>query len=333
MTTASRSPSVSIIVSFYNSGMHLDACLEQIRKFDLTNHELILIDDASTDETLARLRASEFAEFVVANDKNLGIAGTRNKAIELARGEYIWLGDHDDRWEPQIIDELFRLAKEFDADMATCGGDFIDGATGKYLGIIERPRRREALTREQAVRRLIAGELQGYTWNKLMRHSILPRDAFDSIYEPKEDLARLILTLEQCSRVAVMPEILYHHLDYPTAMTRAMHPNLAPYESCHESARALAIKTGAASANSKLLRRYLYYQFVGPSIGTALSLDALNGPYAQSNREVLLRARARTRWRDLSGVLPRFPVQALLAAAFKLLGFRLMWVYRRLRLG
>ena len=327
----SDQPAVSVIVSFYNSEQHLDQCLEQLRKLDLSAYELILIDDASTDGTLAKLRATEFAPFVVANQTNLRIAGTRNRAIALAKGEYIWLADHDDIWEPQIIDELLRLAREFDADIATCGGDFIDGATGKFLGPIESPPRREVLTREQAVRALLKGDLKGYTWNKLMRHSILPQDAFDSIYEPKEDLARLILTLEQCERIAVMPEILYHHLDFPTSMTRAMHPDLSPYERCYQLAESLAVRIGVAEPDSPLLRGYAYHQFIGPSIGTALSRDALEGQHAQSNRELLLRARNRTRWRDLPGVLLSFPVPGLLALGFKVLGLWLMPLYRALR--
>lgn len=324
-------PAVSVVISFFNSERHLESTLAQLRQLDLTNYELILIDDASTDATLSRLRETEFARFVVANETNLGIAGTRNKAIALATAEYVWLGDHDDLWEPQIIDELLRLAREFDADLAACGGDFIDGATGKFLGPIESPPRREVLTREQAVRVLLGGKIQGYTWNKIVRRSILPKDAYDSTYEPKEDLARLILTLEQCERVAVLPEILYHHLDFPTAMTRVMHPNLSPYERCYEQARDMALRIGATPANSPLLRRYAYYQFIGPSIGTALSRDALSGAHARSNLELLKRARKLTHWRDLPGVMLRFPVQGLLAAAFKVLGPRLVPLYRALR--
>jgi hypothetical protein len=177
----------------------------------------------------------------------------------------------------------------------------------------------------------LSGEIQGYTWNKLMRRAILPLDAYNAIYEPKEDLARLILTLEHCERIALMPEILYHHLDFPTAMTRAMHPDLSPYERCFELANKLAIRTAAAESDSALLRRYAYYQFIGPSIGTALSRDALEGPHAAANRALLQRARNRTRWRDLPGAIRKFPVPGLLALGFKVLGFWLVPVYRALR--
>lgn len=312
----------------YNSEPHLDQCLAQLRLLDIAKYELILINDASTDNTLARLEASEFAPYVLSNPSNLGIAGSRNRGIAHATGEYIWLGDHDDRWEPQIIDELLKLAREFDADLACCGGDFIDGPTGKYLGAIESPKRREVLSREQAVRALLQGEIQGYTWNKLMRRALLPLDAYDSTFEPKEDLARLILTLESCERIARMPEVLYHHLDFPTAMTRAMHPDLSPYERCYELARDLGIRIGAVTANSRLLRRYAYYQFIGPSIGTALSRDAFSGRHAQTNLALLQRARALTRWRHLPGAILKFPVQTLLAAGFKLLGSLLVPLYR-----
>ena len=322
-------PLVTVFVPAYNHARFIGECLDAIlaQKTDFPV-EVVVNDDASTDDTLARLEASEFAPYVLSNPSNLGIAGSRNRGIAHATGEYIWLGDHDDRWEPQIIDELLRLAREFDADIACCGGDFIDGATGKYLGAIESPKRREVLNREQAVRALLGGEIQGYTWNKLMRREILPLDAYNAIFEPKEDLARLILTLENCQSIALMPEVLYHHLDFPTAMTRAMNPNLSPYERCYESARDLAIRIGAVKLNSRLLRSYAYYQFIGPSIGTALSRDALAGKHAQANLALLQRARAQTRWRHLLGASLKFPVETSLAAGFKLLGLRLVPLYR-----
>lgn len=326
-------PVVTVIVSFYNSGPHLDNCLEQLRQLDLAGHQLILIDDASTDDTLQRLRASEFADAVISNPTNLGVAGTRNRALELATGDYIWLVDHDDEWEPQILDELLQLAVEYDADIAVCAAEYRDGTTGKLLSVLEQPAGRRVLTREEAVRSLIEGKLQGYTWNKLFRHDVMPKEAYQSIYEPKEDLARLILTLEHCERVAVMPDVLYRHLDFATAVTRRMNPNLEPYERCYEMARDLVLACGATTSNTSLLRSFAYYQFIGPSIGTALSRDALQGSHSETNLALLKRARAMTRWRELPGVMLRFPVQGLLAAAFKVLGFRLMWLYRLLRLS
>ena len=324
MPNQNAEPNVSVIVSFYNTGEHLDGCLAQLRNLDFRGHELILIDDCSTDGTTERLLASDLAECVRVNPQNLGVTRTRQLGLELARGKYVWFADHDDEWHPAILRTLYDLAESNAADIAICAGMYINKSSGRTVGAVDRPRRVEVLDRQQAVLGLMQGEMHGYLWSKLFRRSVISRDVGEDLGR-NEDLALLLLTLQHCERVATTPEVLYRHLDHPSGMTRQMHAPLEPYERCYQLGLDLAAAAGVT--DRALLRHYRYFQFIGPSVGTALSRDA----FSADNVALLARARKLTRWRDLPGAFIRFPLETTLAFAHKVFGLRLRGLYRVLR--
>lgn len=98
--TEKLKPKVSINMATYNRGQYLPMALDSILAQDFTDWELIIVDDASTDNThavlLPYLRDSRIKYFK--NEKNSGICVTRNKALENSTGEYIAILDSDDIW-------------------------------------------------------------------------------------------------------------------------------------------------------------------------------------------------------------------------------------------
>lgn len=90
---------VSVIVPVYNSEKYLVEAVNSITGQTYNDLEIIIIDDKSTDNSLAmanKLAATDSRIKVVANEKNLGIGGNRALGIQLARGEYICWQDADD---------------------------------------------------------------------------------------------------------------------------------------------------------------------------------------------------------------------------------------------
>lgn len=106
-------PLISIVTPTYNTPIdYLTKMIDSVRSQSYKNWELILCDDASTDETVRDVikRASEYdgrirAVFLKTNQQ---IAEATNRAIDEARGSYIALLDHDDILYPQA---LFRVAE------------------------------------------------------------------------------------------------------------------------------------------------------------------------------------------------------------------------------
>lgn len=97
-------PLVSIITPCYKGGKYLPSNIASVLQQDFKDFELLLIDDKSPDNTREIMQKErEKSDFdprihLLQNEKNLGIVGTRNKALQLAKGKYICFLDQDDLW-------------------------------------------------------------------------------------------------------------------------------------------------------------------------------------------------------------------------------------------
>lgn len=111
-------PCISVILPTYNSEDYVERAIASVLKQTTQDFELIIVDDASVDSTLARVRAiADDRIRVFANPQNLGAAATRNRAIAQAKGRWIALLDSDDWYAPQRLERLLKLAESHQADM------------------------------------------------------------------------------------------------------------------------------------------------------------------------------------------------------------------------
>lgn len=99
---------VSFIVPTHNASSTIDRCLTSIVNQDYSNLEIICCDDASTDDTWEKLK--KWAEkdkriIIIKNETNLRAAASRNKCLEVAKGEYVAQLDDDDYCAPNRISE------------------------------------------------------------------------------------------------------------------------------------------------------------------------------------------------------------------------------------
>src|SRR5580700_5420680 len=94
-------PLVSIITPVYNAARWLRETLDCVRAQTLTDWEHMLVDDGSTDDSVAVIEAAvrEDKRFrLIRTPQNAGPSNARNLALEAARGRYIALLDADDLW-------------------------------------------------------------------------------------------------------------------------------------------------------------------------------------------------------------------------------------------
>ena len=84
-----ESPLVSIIVPIYNAAMDMVPCLESIKRQRYQNLEVLLVNDGSSDASLeiCRMYARLDPRVIIIDKENTGVSGTRNAAIECARGK------------------------------------------------------------------------------------------------------------------------------------------------------------------------------------------------------------------------------------------------------
>ena len=124
-----KSPLVSVIMPAYNAERFVEEAINSVISQTLTDWELLVIDDCSTDDT--QRIVAEFAEkdsriqFLV-NEANMGVAETRNKGLALCRGQYIALLDSDDYYKPDMLQKMVECATKTKADIVYCSYELVD---------------------------------------------------------------------------------------------------------------------------------------------------------------------------------------------------------------
>ena len=102
---------VSIITPTFNSAEYIKATIQSVQNQTYTNWELLIIDDASTDSTVAIIKeviAKDSRIQLYELDENSGAALTRNVGIDNAQGDYMTFLDADDIWFPDFIENSIK---------------------------------------------------------------------------------------------------------------------------------------------------------------------------------------------------------------------------------
>lgn len=128
-------PELSIVVPVYNVQDHLELCLDSIINQSFKNREIIIIDDASTDNSASIIHKYEkcFPEIsAYYMTKNIGVGEIRNLGIDYANGSYIGFVDADDWIDIDFYHKLMSCIKDDNSDIAICGikdefNNFISG--------------------------------------------------------------------------------------------------------------------------------------------------------------------------------------------------------------
>lgn len=99
---------LSIIIPSYNVEEYLPKCFDSILSQNCDDVEVICINDGSTDSTSAILSrlGQTYANVVVVNQDNAGMSASRNKGLDIAKGEYVMFVDSDDWLEPESLNVL-----------------------------------------------------------------------------------------------------------------------------------------------------------------------------------------------------------------------------------
>ena len=112
-------PLVSVIVPAYNAAGFISRCVESITSQSYPELEILLLNDGSTDDTLAVCRklAAADSRIRVVDKPNTGAADTRSCGLALAHGEYIQFADSDDHLLPGCTANLVAAMQRSHADL------------------------------------------------------------------------------------------------------------------------------------------------------------------------------------------------------------------------
>ena len=132
---------VSVVVPLYNQEDYLDKALHSLATQTLKEMEFIIVNDGSTDSSLAI--AQQYAEadprFKIIDKTNSGYGHTMNVGIDAANGEYMGILEPDDCMMPEMYEKLYQIAKANRLDIVV--SDFYHFATGDNDEIVKQTTR------------------------------------------------------------------------------------------------------------------------------------------------------------------------------------------------
>lgn len=199
-------PELSIIVPVHNCEKYIEKCINSILNQTFKDFEFIILNDCSTDDNVEKV-VLEYAKndkriFYYKNEKNLGISESRNKLIELSKGEYLAVMDHDDISLPNRFEkEVEFLDKNKDIGVVSSWFKTVSGKS-----IIKQPIDnldiKVSLMRSCVILHPAS----------MIRKSVLidNKIKYEEMFTPAEDYA-LWCRLIQFTKFANIPEVLFKY--------------------------------------------------------------------------------------------------------------------------
>lgn len=137
---------VSVIIPMYNAEKYFGVCLESLLIQTFTDFEVIVVDDCSTDNSLA-IAESYLEKFggrlrIYTNEKNSEAAVSRNNGLLLSRSKYIFYMDSDDLLLLTGLEKMYKIAEKYDSEVVNMTGYYKMSSDGKELTTIQNRKKR-----------------------------------------------------------------------------------------------------------------------------------------------------------------------------------------------
>ncbi len=116
-------PKISVIVPVYNCEQYIEDCVDSILNQTFSDFELILVDDGSPDNSgklCDELAGKHQNRIIVLHQHNQGQAAARNNGVKIARGEWLYFLDSDDKIHPNMLEKLYTAVTKSNVNIAMC---------------------------------------------------------------------------------------------------------------------------------------------------------------------------------------------------------------------
>lgn len=134
---------VSIVIPVHNAESYITKTIRSILTQTVTNYEVLLVDDVSTDDSLEKIKRIQDERLKILttdSEHAAGAAAARNCGIEEAKGRFLAFLDADDLWHPKKLEKTLAYMKKKDAAFVFTGYEFGDQegrGTGKIVHVPE----------------------------------------------------------------------------------------------------------------------------------------------------------------------------------------------------
>lgn len=200
-TSRKHDAAVSVIIPCYNTSEYIDQCILSVRNQTLQEIEIIVIDDASSDDSLGKVMNHSYEDnriTVIALSKQSGSPGkARNLGMVSATAPYVFFLDSDDWLEPDVLEKLYATAVSNNTDIC-----FLSGFINHLNSMITKRYYKQSQLGQPS-------ELRGFhesfmLWDKLWKKDFLEKRALQvSHTSASEELLFITQAYYFCERSAV----------------------------------------------------------------------------------------------------------------------------------
>lgn len=208
---------VSVIIPVYNSEKYLKRCLDSVVNQTLENFEIIIVNDGSSDNSLNILNEykQKYSQIILLNQNNKGQAVARNRALDIAKGEYISFVDSDDFIENNMLELMYKEAVASNVDMVICNWDRVD-SVGRVLSTKNHIEyQNQILNQYETIREFFLNKnelIEGFSWNKIIRKSLFNQVRYLNM--KYEDIPTMFQILTRISKCKYINHTLYHYVQH-----------------------------------------------------------------------------------------------------------------------
>ncbi len=231
-------PSISVVIPVYNAEKFLEETVESVQRQTLPGIEIVLVNDGSTDGSLAVCRriADKDPKVKVVSQENRGLSGARNAGVAAASGEYVGFVDSDDLVYPDMYENLWkgclaaadcRGGDEDREDLPVfiqIGREEITETKEALPFAVEPPKEPQFLTPEQFQERLLL-----HTGDVSFCTKLIPRDFM--LAHPfeegvlAEDFSLQMKLIDDLRGIYLLPQIGYRVVHRAGSLTRRSNPS------------------------------------------------------------------------------------------------------------
>ncbi|WP_425053115.1 glycosyltransferase family 2 protein [Psychromarinibacter sp. S121] len=241
-------PKASIVVPAFNAAETLPETLRSLLAQTFPDFEIVVVDDGSTDRTVAVVRSFADRRIRIVQQPNRGLPGARNSGIDAARGEFIGFCDADDLWRPtKLAAHVAHLEANPQVGLSYSGSDLID-MESRPLKVAMRPRLRNVTAAHVFLRNPV-GNGSAPVFRRAALDAIRWRPAqetvrdwwFDETFRQSEDIEcwlRFALTTDW--EIEGVPGQLTRYRIAPGGLSASLHKQLAAWDRVVEKLQPLA---------------------------------------------------------------------------------------------
>lgn len=220
---------ISYIIPMYNAEKYIIKCVHSILNQALTEFEIIIVDDGSTDHSLAVVEKhfKDNEHIHIYHQKNAGVSAARNLGMSKACYEFITFVDADDTLEKEAFSILNKEIGE--SDLIISNYNIVNESQLEFndkTKCIDGIYSIEVFTKN--FYDFYDVQLVNSNWNKIYKKSLIEKYqvAFDSRLKMGEDLSFNLDYLKHCTKITVKGDKLYNYYIHENQTTQRVHFNL-----------------------------------------------------------------------------------------------------------